>query len=171
VRYATLDSFENWFNVEHGKVQLENGAHEIGPIVRPTVDPALPPWKVKWCIIFLDRKYIRATETYAAEPKWKGRAGYRTDFSFHYGDCPTRTTSDGWPDHRDQHQCDIRFDHDPARKYHLHFNGENHIPESRVHGCEISTLNIFQFVLSIQEHRRSAKPLNNVFGFTVEAPL
>jgi hypothetical protein len=169
VRFSTLDAFEKWFDEEYDKVDLEQGARELGPLVRPTVEPGEPPWKLEWCIVFQDGKYIRVAETYEIESRYRGGGAYRTDFSFHYGNFPAGQNRGGWPVWRAENQFDIRIDHDPARKFHIHFNGENHIPQSRVKGMDISLQSVIAFVMSIHEHRRTGKPLDEVFGFTVEA--
>lgn len=169
MRFATFAEFDTWLITEHNKVKLEEGALELGPRYGPTAEPGVPPWKLEWCIKFHDGKYILAVENYYAEKKRLGGAGYRKYFSFHYGEWPALQDTDGWPKWRDEKQFDLRIDEDQGRGPHIHFNGNSHIPQDRVHGLEISKQSMFDFVSLIHEHRRSGKPLNEVFGFTVAA--
>jgi hypothetical protein len=167
VYFATWTQFVKWFTAEYDKCDLEEGATECGPYLGPTADPGMPPWKAEWFILYPDSHYIRATENYYAKPRADGGGGYRKHFSFHYGPTPP-LDANGTPQWRLDNACDLRIDCD-RRGPHLHYGGQDHIPQSRIGGMQISDQGMFDFVRKIQEQRNSHASAEETFGFRVEA--
>jgi len=165
VFFQTLADFENWFDVESEKVKLEGVVGQTGPFIRPTAGPGKPPWSVKWLIFFKD-KYLRLNENYYPKPLRSGGGALRAHFSFHYGDTPPkRNGSLIW---QGEEQVDFRIDLDVRIGPHIHFKGENHLPQSRVSGLRIADQTMFTFINNIQGHRKLGTPIETVFGFKVE---
>jgi hypothetical protein len=62
---------------------------------------------------------------------------------------------------------DIRID-DVGRPVHLHYEQPDpHHDQSVVKGLELSNLDMFEFLKGIISHRKTKKPLDKVFGFTL----
>jgi hypothetical protein len=166
VFFQNLAEFENWFDVESDKVNLEKGTNQTGPFVRPTAEPGEAPWSVKWLIFFNDKKYLRLNENYYRRSVRSGGGAYRSHFSFHYGNIPPKRESHlSW---QKEEQVDLRFDLDSCFGLHIHFKGDNHIPQLRVAGLQIENQTMFTFINGIQEHRKSGAAVETVFGFKVE---
>jgi hypothetical protein len=166
VNFERYDEFERWVTSSHENFELEKGALEMGPFYSPTVIPGQPPWDFTWYVKFPDKKYIRAWEVYDPLPRRIGGA-FRNPFSLHYGDLPPNEKN-GFPVYKSADPVDIRIDYDRLHGSHLHYGGEDHIPQTRVKGMAINSVNAFEFVTKIQQHRCSGKALAEVFGFTVE---
>jgi hypothetical protein len=146
---------------------LAAGGNRKGPFYNPPAKGTKAPWRVEWLIFFSDNKYIRICENYNAAPKAQGGEGVRAHLSYHYGDVPQRRTPQGLPLWGLDEPTDLRMDLDSDRGPHLHYAGENHIPQTRVDGLDISRFDLFTFVAGIFEHRANGKPLNEVFGFKI----
>ena len=163
--FPTLADFETWFDVESDKVKLDDMVNQTGPFVRPTVEPGEPPWSVKWLLFFKDDKYLRLNENYYRRSSHSGGGAHRAQFSFHYGNIPPkRYGSLAW---QKEEQVDLRFDLDGRIGPHIHFNGEDHILQSRVSGIQVTDQTMFTFIEGIRMHRQSGAPLETVFGFKV----
>jgi hypothetical protein len=168
VYFKTLADFENWFDVESEKVNLEEGVNQTGPFLRPTAEPGEPPWSVKWLIFFKNTKYLRLNESYYRKSSRSGGGAYRAHFSFHYGNIPPRQRGSGSLKWNKEEQVDIRIDLDARFGPHIHFDGDDHIPQSRVAGLQIGDQTMFTFIDRIQQHRKSGAAIEEVFGFKVE---
>jgi len=166
VFFQTLADFENWFDVESEKVKLEGVVSQTGPFIRPTAEPGKPPWSVKW-LIFFKGKYLRLNENYYPKSSRSGGGAYRAHFSFHYGNIPPKT-GEGSLTWQGEEQVDFRVDLDARIGPHIHFKGENHLPQSRVSGLQIDDQTMFTFINKIQDHRKSGTPIETIFGFKVE---
>jgi hypothetical protein len=167
VHFSSFADFEDWFIGQYDAITIEEGATQRGPFYAPTVDPNEPPWQSEWIIEFSNGKYVRAVETYYRRKQRDGGGGTRTHFSFHYGDTPASDPSGNlmW---NNTSQLDIRIDRCSRKGSHIHFAGEDHIPQARVTGMAIDSQDSFTFVNAIQQHRRTGRTLKDVFGFTVE---
>jgi len=49
----------------------------------------------------------------------------------------------------------------------MHYNGEDHIQQSRVLGFHISNADLFAFIDAVQRHRNGGESLDQIFNFTV----
>jgi hypothetical protein len=47
---------------------------------------------------------------------------------------------------------------------------EGHIPEARLPGLDFDSIDPFEFIRAVEEHRKSQKPLHEILGFKVEPP-
>jgi len=166
VYFSTWTEFVEWFTAGYKHCVLEEGATECGPFLAPTADPGMPPWKAEWFVIFCDGNYIRATENYYAKARAQGGGGYRQHFSFHYGPTPP-FSANGIPEWRLEKTYHLRIDCD-RRGPHLHYKGEDHIPQSRIVGMKIIDQGIFDFVCKIQEQRKAKVSVEDSLGFRVE---
>ncbi|MGB8260834.1 MAG: hypothetical protein WCE75_10810 [Terracidiphilus sp.] len=158
---------------EHAKYVLEEGAREVGPRLRPTGAFGPVPWQLKWAVLFRDGLYAQATENYILT-KFSG-LGERKDFAFHYGQTPATFYPDGFPDYR-KSGCSaiIRIDnHSPYDPLsgggpHMHYNGEDHIGQSRVNGLDILNSDLFHFMDAVSEHRKTGRAFHEILNFTVQ---
>jgi hypothetical protein len=163
----TYVQYRTRFIQRHNALRLTAGATECGPFLRATRWPTLPPWKLFWCILYTDRKYIRLVEYFDVDSVRGNAHGTRVQFGFHYG-----PTSSG----RDRHGCprpipdtEIRIDLSTDQYgAHIHYQGEDHIPQSRIDGLNISSLEPFGFIERVEDHRSTGNPLHDCFGFTVK---
>ncbi len=66
----------------------------------------------------------------------------------------------------DAYPAVIRIDQDADwRGPHLHFDGEDHIAQSRVKNLRISDVDPFLFIRAVMEHRRSGDRFDNILRF------
>jgi hypothetical protein len=56
----------------------------------------------------------------------------------------------------------------PPYNDHIHFAGEDHVPQSRVKGLVIVELDVFRFVEAVISHRTTSQPIDNCLGFKLE---
>jgi hypothetical protein len=166
----TYQVWKTLFTQNYSKFKLPKGATECGPFLRPTIHPNLPPWKLFWCIIYPDQQYIRIVEYYDVDTVLSRKGGVRVQFCFHYGPLAKgRDKKYGCPKiHKKTH---IRFDLSTDQYVdHLHYLGEDHIPQDRMVGCKILDMEPFRFIQGIEAHRNSHKPLSlhECFGFEIK---
>ena len=137
------------------------------PLFAPDNRFQLAPWKLFWCITYPDLKYIRLVEYFDVDSVAGGRHGVRVQFVFHYGETPRKLDKHGCP--KPIAATDIRFDLSTDQYAdHLHYQGENHIPQVRVEGLSILGLGPFDFIEGIERHRSTGGTLHDCFGFTVK---
>ncbi len=118
-----------------------------------------------WCILYGD-KYVRMVECFDVDRTMKTPHGIRVQFTLHYGRESSQKDANGCP--KQIKSTDIRFDlSTDQHKAHLHYQGEDHIAQSRVSGLEIRSLSIFDFIKGIEQHRATGDPLHDCFGFKV----
>lgn len=142
---------------------------EFGPFTQGTIDPARAPWMLRWWLLFKDNLHIRTTELFERTGNRNiPDEAKRAQFSFHYGPTPVRRDKNGWPRMDRDSPTIIRIDLAPDYADHIHYAGEDHVPQSRVKGMTILDLDPFQFVEGILRHRRSGESIDKCFGFTVE---
>jgi hypothetical protein len=96
-----------------------------------------------------------------------GGGGYRNAFSFHYGPANPSKDSEGIPLHSEAHPAIIRIDQDDRIGPHIHYGGEDHIPQARVRNLRISDVDPFQFIRAVVEHRQSGERFDKILGFMV----
>jgi hypothetical protein len=160
--------YDQWFWAEADEFVWDASCVQIGPYVTPTVTPNKPPWKMEWTVLFGDGFYLRVVENWYRRSTSLGGTGVRKAFSFHYG--PTNPTKDdeGVPLYSDQYPAIIRIDQDTdGRSSHLHYNGEDHVPQTRVQNLRISDADPFHFIRAVIEHRRSHQSFDQIMRFTV----
>lgn len=157
--------YVGWFEGERGKLILESGCTQVGPLWRPT-PTSRPPWQVKWCVKFGDGKHLRVKESWAPRPVRLGGLGYRRHFSFHYGDTNPLAEMDGFPVRDNAYATTIRIDEDPYGP-HLNYDGRNHIFQPKVQGFDIARADLFEFVKAVHLHRKTGTPFHEILKFTV----
>jgi hypothetical protein len=164
-----LAQYEAWFEDECNKLVVDPGLTIVGPITSALGNPDSPPWYSDLAIIYPGQMYIRVKERYRPLPKSAGGGGCLYAFSYHYGPCTDTRDHDGFPVFCDRFE--LRIDIDPRFKCHVHYQGEDHIPEARLPGLDFKKINPFQFIRAVEEHRRSSKPLHEILGFNVEPAI
>jgi hypothetical protein len=118
----------------------------------------------KWEIEFTDGTYIRLQEHYS-----KNKAGdsVRNGFAFHYGPVTGRRKDDGTVEYQNTDPVHIRVDTHPPPA-HLHYGGwQPHIPQANVDGITLISVDMFDFLASVIEHRATRKKIPDVFGFQI----
>ena len=159
--------YATWFWAEHAKYVLEQGAREVGPRLRPTSPCGPVPWQLKWAVLFDGGFYAQVTENYTPT-KFSGQ-GERKDFAFHYGQTPSSFDPNGFPIYQKRGlPATIRIDCDVPSGPHIHYNGEDHIEQSRVIGLNILKSDLFDFMEAVREHRKTGQPFHEILNFTVQ---
>ncbi len=163
-----FDEYDKWFWEQAGGVALSKGCVQIGPYVTPTVAPNKPPWKLEWTVLFEDGFYLRIKEYWYRRSASLGGRGTRCSFSFHYGATNDAKDHDGVPIYSEDCPAIIRIDQDGDwRGPHLHYNGEDHIPQRRVTNLRISDVEPFAFIRAVLEHRNTGRSFPEIMRFTV----
>ncbi|HVC47485.1 MAG TPA: hypothetical protein VND90_09595 [Terracidiphilus sp.] len=163
---CTFDEYRTWLQDECNAIVLQPGFSIVTPIIVAGKDP-LPPWTIKFAIIYDDGMYIRIYEHYRELAKKDGGGGRLHILSYHYGPCSEERDEDGFPYKEDN--CVLRIDIDTISKRHAHYNGENHIPEERLVGLNFETISLSDFIRAVENHRKTSKPLPGILGFEVKA--
>jgi len=159
--------YEQWLQIEHSKLILEPLCIEIGPLVAPTTSPAYqPPWNMDWAVIFQDGMFFVVRERWYPRKSIFGGGGYRKMFSFHYGAAAPGRDRDGIPARDKAYQTIIRVDIDWTGP-HIHYLGEDHIPQPRVRDFSISDADPFRFATAVLQNRASGTDFAALMGFTV----
>jgi hypothetical protein len=128
----------------------------------------MPPWKLSWWLVFQDGMFISCVECFEPAGGLSNASGRLSHFGYHYGLHPGRTDKNGCPKHSTKAGTMIRIDLAPNYKDHMHFAGEDHIPQSRLRGTlVILDMTIFGFVARVLEHRQTGRSLGDCFGFEV----
>jgi hypothetical protein len=164
--------YEKWLHEQYAKIVLgpqavKAGSYvEAGPYCDPTILPNEPPWKMEWAVIFADGMSLRVTENWFKRKPMARGFGFRQHFSFHYG--PANPTCDphGIPIRSDAYPAIIRVDCD-RHGPHLHYQGDDHIPQSRVKKFRISDAEPFAFVRAVLEHRATGSEFHKILKFEV----
>jgi hypothetical protein len=163
----TSSDYSIWFNEHHARYQMEAGASPVGPRLDPTGPSGPVPWKLKWAVIFKDGYYAQVTETYTSTRREP--SGERLSFLYHYGKLPPNTDPNGFPLYkRSGAHTEIRVDLHPPLGPHLHYGDDDHITQARVSGFCITDCDIFRFMNAVNEHRLTARPFHEIFGFEVK---
>jgi hypothetical protein len=164
----TFAEYEAWVAEQVAGFEFDPDCVVIGPYATPTVSPNKPPWKFEWTVLFGDGFYFRVVENWYRRAAGLGGRGYRKAFSFHYGLANPAKDNEGVPLRSDEYSAIIRIDQDADwRGPHLHFGGENHIPQARVKNLRISDADPFQFIQAVIEHRQSGDKFDKILRFTV----
>lgn len=116
--------------------------------------------------MYQDGMYIRIGETYRALSRSEGGGGRLHHLSYQYGRHKGGFKADGFP--ALVNECEIRVDIDSTHLRHIHYQGDDHIPESRLPGLDFGAIDPFKFILAVEEHRKTSRPLHEILGFTVE---
>jgi hypothetical protein len=131
-----------------------------------TKQSSLLVWQFEWYLACGADKYVRIWERYERWPTLIG-VSRRASFVYHYG-LLVRIGKDGIPTYVAKNPVDIRIDN-IGRPIHLHFLApEPHHDQSVVKGLKLEDPDMFDFLKGIVRHRTTAKPLDKVFGFTIE---
>jgi hypothetical protein len=169
LREMKFSEYASWFHAEHAMViqKLEPRCTEIGPFLTPTVVPDKPPWKAEWAVVFEDEHFFRVTENWFRRGIIaSGGSGYREHFSFHYGLANPVRGSDGLPVRSNAYPAIFRIDRD-RHGPHLHFGGDDHIPQTRVQNLRISNVEPFDFVRAVLRHRSTREDFDQILKFKV----
>lgn len=168
LREMHFPEYVTWLEEQVAETALDQGCIQIGPFATPTVTPNKPPWKFEWTVLFQDGHYFRIVENWYRRSSNLGGKGYRSAFSFHYGPTNPATNDEGVPLPGREYPAIIRIDQDADwRGPHLHFGGEDHIPQGRVQNLRISDVDPFEFISAVIEHRRSNEGFDKIMRFTV----
>ena len=160
--------YDRWFSEQANGFSIEPTCLSIGPYVTPTVAPNKPPWKAEWTVLYEDGFYLRVVENWFRRSTSLGGRGERKAFSFHYGPTNPAKNDEGVPLYSDDYPAIIRIDQDTdERGSHLHYEGENHILQSRVQNLRLSNADPFWFIKAVVEHRRSHESFDQIMRFTV----
>jgi len=163
--------YVSWLLAEHGRLVLETGTVEVGPLHNPTFAPSSPPWNMDWLVKFHDSHHVQIKERWFPETRVVPRGanvGYRKHFSFHYGTTNPAVDVRGFP-LRDPRNFPPIFRIDCDRHGpHIHFHGNSHITQNRVQGLTIKNVDPFDFMKAVNEHRANAgKDFDAIMGFKV----
>jgi hypothetical protein len=134
--------------------------------VTPLGNPDSSPWDSGFAIIYPNGMYLRVAEYYRQLPKIAGGGGCLEILSYHYGPCTEERDEDGFPIL--SKIAELRIDIDPRNGRHIHYENEDHIPEDRLTGLDFESIAPSEFILAVEEHRKSSKPLCEILGFKVE---
>jgi hypothetical protein len=168
LREMTFSEYEEWLAEQTSGVLLDPRCVQIGPYATPTVAPNKPPWKLEWTVLFEDGFYFRVVENWYRRTASLGGRGYRKAFSFHYGPTNPAKDGEGVPLHSENYRAIIRIDQDADwRGPHIHFDGEDHIPQGKVKNLRISDVDPFHFIQAVIEHRQSGDNFDKILRFTV----
>jgi hypothetical protein len=160
--------YDHWFLEQAEGFIWDASCEHIGPYVTPTVTPDRPPWKAEWTVLFGDGFYFRVVENWYRRSANLGGRGVRKAFSFHYGPTNPVRDDEGTPLYSDDYQAIIRIDLDTdGRSAHLHYDGDDHIPQMRVQNLRISEVDPFRFIRAVVEHRSNHQSFDKIMGFTV----
>jgi hypothetical protein len=159
--------YEAWFEDECNKLTVEPGFTVVGPFIDPCAGPDSPPWNSDFAIIYPDQMYFRVGEYYRQLPKAEGGGGCRHSFKFHYGPCTNARDEEGFPAF--SNKFELRIDIDRLHGRHIHYMKEDHIPEARLPGLDFDSIDPFEFIRAVEEHRKSSKSLHEILGFRVVA--
>lgn len=159
--------YEKWLTDQVAGIALEQGCVGIGPYATPTVTPNKPPWQMEWTVIFPDGLYFRVKENWFRRGSHLGGGGYRKQFSFHYGPANPATDAEGLPMPSAAYPATIRIDQDDRIGPHIHFEGEDHIPQRRVRNLRISDADAFDFIRAVIEHRITHDKFDKIMQFMV----
>jgi hypothetical protein len=162
-----FSEYDRWFSEEVNRISLEPSCKQVGPFVTPTASPNKPPWQTEWTVLFGDDSYFRVVENWYRRKATLGGTGYREAFSFHYGPTNPDADADGVPLRSPQYPAIIRIDQDDLNGPHLHYNGEDHIPQARVSNLRITDAELFNFIRAVQANRTSGKRFDEILGFKV----
>jgi hypothetical protein len=159
--------YEKWLSEEAAKVVLEPTSTTIGPYATPTSQPNKAPWQTELTVVFDDGMFFRICENWYRRKSVLGGAGFRGHFSFHYGPANPDTDEEGVPLRSKAYPATIRIDQDDRIGCHLHYNGEDHVPQSRVQNFRISDADMFDFIRAVQAHRANGDSFHEIMKFTV----
>jgi hypothetical protein len=159
--------YERWLTGETSKLIFEPSSTVIGLYSTPTIQPNNAPWQTELTVVFSDGKFFRVCETWYRRKGSPGGGGYRGHFSFHYGPANPSCDSEGVPTRSKDYPAIIRIDEDDRIGPHLHFAGENHIPQRRVQNLRISDADMFDFIRAVQTHRANGEGFDKILKFTV----
>jgi hypothetical protein len=162
MRYA---EYEQWLDDEHSKFVVGSECTQLGPFLTPTIDPNKPPWQMEWAIVFDDGLFFRVTENWFKRKSMGGR-GIRHHHSFHYGPANPDRDQYGIPKRSAAYPAIIRVDVD-RRGPHLHYAGNDHIPQNKVKGFDIADAEPFVFAEAVMQHRRTGESFEKILKFTL----
>jgi hypothetical protein len=163
---APLDysKFRAWADKNYDNLKIPEDCVQLRPLVITPVSPRV--WSLEWWLQFGSDKYVRVAERYGRFP---GLADLcrRDYFAYHYGQM-VNVTDEGLAGFKSSDPVDIRIDNGCAPA-HLHFGSpQPHHSQSAVKGLVLNELDMFTFVKGIFHHRKTQKPLDEVFGFRIE---
>lgn len=157
--------YERWLEDQHSRCVLESSCTQVGPFCTPTVSPNRPPWQMKWAVIFDDGLFLRVTENWLTRKGMGGR-GLRHHHSFQYGQANPDRDEEGIPRRSPAYPTIIRIDFDRYGP-HLHYRGDDHIPQNRVKGLDIASIEPFTFVQAVMQHRKTGESFEQILNFTI----
>ena len=165
------DDYSRWLSAEHSKAMLELHYDDVqaGPYLDCTIIPNKPPWQLNWAVKFSDGKFLRITENWfrrRIHGSVAGVFGAREHFSFHYGPANPLCDADGLPIRSVAFPAIFRIDCD-RHGPHLHYLGQDHIPQSRVKNFRILETDPFHFFRAVLSHRATGDGFDSIFGFQV----
>lgn len=163
-----LAEYEAWFERERNNLSLEPGFTIVVLPVSALGNPDSSPWRSDFAVIYRDQMYVRVSEYYRQLPECNGGGGCLQYFSYHYGPCTDDRDSKGFPIFSEKFE--LRIDIDRRCGRHIHYMKESHIPEARLPGLDFDSIDPFEFIRAVEEHRKSLKPLHEILGFKVEPP-
>jgi hypothetical protein len=161
-----FQEYEARLQAECDQIQLEPGCSVTGPFVNFTEHPDLPPWTFELYIFFSDGAYVRIWEMFGRIAGNRTQ-GQRLQSSYHYGPVPARCDSQGLPLWSSSDPRVIRIDRDDWHGPHMHYGGEDHIPQNRVDNMVIEDMTLTVFLTAVLEHRASQRPLNEILRFRI----
>jgi hypothetical protein len=151
-----------------GKLRREllvKGIEEVGPYLDPTVkDGHDVPWLLEWAFVFPGGFHWKVTEYYS---KRAGKEkGIKANSSFHYGKTSRHRDPYNFPEHL-KSGCVIRIDDSEKDGPHLHYQGIDHIPQTKVDGLDIQRFDLFDFIRAVHVHRERKVPFHELLRFKV----
>jgi len=157
-----LDFFEfrKSFESELARLKLPGDCKQL----EPTWEVILPPlsWSVTLILQFSNDKYVRVWENH---DRFAGlQDSRRIQWAYHYGDVVATNTQGDPVVKSPDDPLEIRID--TCSGLHMHYRARNpHYEQKNVVGLDLKSINSFNFIKRILKHRKTATPLDKVFGF------
>lgn len=157
-------SFRPDFDEKFGKLKLPPDCI----VQEPFWEISRPPhfWQVEMFLRFSDETHIRIWEHYG---KFGGlQLSRRQQWAYHYG--PTTKKDSRGEVLRGEPTDPLFIRIDTCDGLHLHFNARDpHYAQEHVKGVTLEVVDWRSFINSVLKSRRTGKPLDEVFGFTLES--
>jgi hypothetical protein len=164
----SFQAYEEGIEKAFTALEIPASAFQVGPFVTPTIptQPNRAPWRLDWALFFDDGMHISIKECFRERPAHFGGEGERATLAFHYGATPPGRDLDGLHLRHDSLVTVLRIDVD-RKGPHIHYDGRDHIGQSKVEGLTIATADPVLFAKNVLAHRATGQALHLVSGFRV----
>jgi len=156
--------YKRWFQAGHGALTLPANCAEPEPPTLSYSDQYT--WSVEWYLILASPDaYIRIFENFAKRSRML--LSRRIHFAYHYGPL-IRKDDDGRPDRQASDPVVVRIDN-VGSAAHLHPENDPtaHIPQGRIQGLNLESLDLFDFVKAAFRHRTNGTAIERTLGYRI----